>query len=75
MKTEAGRPRIASRVSPARLAERGRIIGMLGLTAAGFVIRAASPMAYCDHFALRKIAADQALSARLGNIPGALWAF
>jgi len=48
---------------------------MLGLTAAGFVIRAASPMAYCDHFALRKIAADQALSARLGNIPGALWAF
>lgn len=38
---------------------------MLGLTTAGLVIRPVSPMGYCDHCALRKIAADQALSEKL----------
>ena len=35
------------------------------MTAAGLVIQTASPMGYCDHFALRRIAEDEALSARL----------
>ena len=38
---------------------------MLELNVAGLAMHAASPMAYCDHFALRNIAEDEALSAQL----------